>query len=766
MLVLVVGGLAGVWWFGGPDAHRWAARRALELVLQRDVEVDGTLEVELGAEPLLEVTGLRIDNPAWAETPSQLQIARARIRIALRPLLHRALVFPLVALEGVTVALETAADGRHSWQSDREPASRETRFALPLFERLSVSDATVTYHDRRDGQRTRLHIASLTQQRDAGAAAMRLAAEGDINGKAFRINGTSGVLETALAGTAPWPLDLEIQLPSIDARLAGTVADVARATGLDLRLEARSPSLLAAGEAWNVSVPADGQITVAARLGGDLDVLSLADVSAEMISPDRDHLQFSGSLANVREGSGLDGRVTAKLDPAGQLGKLLPARWRTLNRIEAAAGVAGSVAAPAFHDLSADIYGPGDSRLRLAGSLRVATAGGVRLEGFDLTSSLEIPRLADLLDIGDAGLGRFQFDGKLSGDARRFDADGRASLGETQFDGVLSGDFAGARPSYKARLHSPKVRLVDLGLTPAVPGAATPSPQATRLFGREPFSLEGLQKLDLDLEIELDSLEGVALAIGRASAHATLAAGRLQLSPLRFDVVGGYAEVNAEVDAREPTPRWRVRASADDVNLGNVWHELKAEVPLTGKLDLVLDLQARGSSPRDLASSLAGDFSLALQRGRIESRLFGLTTMNPARWLIARSTRRGYSEINCFVARFEVANGLAELRKLVLDTPNATAVGTGHIDFARETIDVQIRPSPRETRLIELATPFTITGNLADPSVVASTTGAAIRALGRIALSPVDVLGSLLPFVNSRGDDPGNPCLTLSLPTP
>jgi hypothetical protein len=60
-----------VGWHAGP----------FEPVLERVVHVDGTLELEVGAEPLLQLTGLRIDSPPWAETPNQLQIARARIQI-------------------------------------------------------------------------------------------------------------------------------------------------------------------------------------------------------------------------------------------------------------------------------------------------------------------------------------------------------------------------------------------------------------------------------------------------------------------------------------------------------------------------------------------------------------------------------------------------------------------------------------------------------------------------------------------------------------
>jgi hypothetical protein len=304
---------------------------------------------------------------------------------------------------------------------------------------------------------------------------------------------------------------------------------------------------------------------------------------------------------------------------------------------------------------------------------------------------------------------------------------------------------------------------VDLGLVPAaVGGQGDQAAPADRLFGAEPFALEGLRKLDLDLEVQLDSVEGAALAINRTRAHVTLTDGRLQLSPWEFDVVGGHAKVNAEVDVRAPTPLWRLQVEADDVELGNVWHQLETEVPLRGELDLMLDLQASGRSPRDLAGSLSGDLSVAVQRGQIRSRLFDLTTMNPVRWLVAHSTRRGYSRINCFVARFQAEDGFANLQALLLDTPSAIATGEGYIDFARETLNLRIRPSAKERRLVELATPFAIRGSLASPTVQASATGATARALGRVVFSPVNLLGALLPLVSDSGRDQDNPCLNLA----
>ncbi len=1154
LLALLVGGLAGFWWLAGPEAHRWMARRALEVVLDREVHIDGTLEVELGTAPALSLTDLRIDNPPWAAAPTLLRIERAEIQIALRPLLRRILVFPRVALEGVSVDLETAADGRHSWELDDAAPSAppQESFAFPLFESLAVGNATVTYHDQRDGQRTQVHITSLTEQRDEASGGMRLDVNGEINGNAFQIRGKSGSLEAALMATNPYPVELDLQLPAVTAEIQGTIADAIRAEGLDLHLGAQSPSLRAAAQAWNLSLPADAQVTGNAQLTGDLGQLSLTDLAAEMTNPAGDHLALSGSLGNVWDGSGLNMMATVKLQPEGAVSELLPADWHRLEGLEASARLGGSILAPIFEQLSADLQGPGDSSLKLAGTVQLAiTDGSPELDRLDVTTTLAVPEpsawvdllgfdlsalgalrgearltLADqqieatdltidapdfgalqlqaqgvvgmlaanrtlhlapnmsftaemadsgpivalidthvpelrtpelgalavsgrvvgddqgyrleelelelggtdqvtlnaagslgplvtedvgaaevdltvrfggpsgailgplfdrdlpelgvaqgafglhgtvadlriegaeletkrddgvvimatggiehvgtvrppkidgvafdldarapsttvaaqlfghdlpdfgavhararlgqsegsftlssidlragsaqapglhvtgaiddmlalekvelagafeiptadllaLVDIhGKAGLGtlhgkvelsdgdgsmgvehleaairetdllaltmdgliddlehldqieletsldvsnignlaevfgldaagleQFRFDGQLSEDGRQLAANGTAVLGETQLVGKLAADFRGARPSFKGRLYSPHLRLVDMGLKPEPPSPQAPTSEVEpHLFSPDPFPLEGLLKFDLDLEVQLDGLEGLALAVDQAKAHVKLTDGALQLSPLRFDIVGGHAEVDAEVDARDPTPKWRVHVETDDVQLGDLWRQLQTDVPLAGELDLVLDLQASGRSPRDLASSLDGDLNLALQRGKIASRMFGLTTMGPLRWLTARSTRRGYSEINCFVAAFHAENGVAELDALVLDTPDVIAAGEGKIDFSRETLDLRITPEAKQSRLVEFATPFAIRGDLANPTVETSTTGATARLLGRVAAGPVNLLGSLLPFVNDRGGDADNPCLKLSDP--
>jgi hypothetical protein len=89
--------VAGVWSLGG---EAWLARRALESALGRPVEIDGGVEVALGAAPTLRLAGLRVANPGWATAPSFLQVERAEVQIALGPLLRQVVLLPRVACTG------------------------------------------------------------------------------------------------------------------------------------------------------------------------------------------------------------------------------------------------------------------------------------------------------------------------------------------------------------------------------------------------------------------------------------------------------------------------------------------------------------------------------------------------------------------------------------------------------------------------------------------------------------------------------------------
>jgi uncharacterized protein involved in outer membrane biogenesis len=188
---------------------------------------------------------------------------------------------------------------------------------------------------------------------------------------------------------------------------------------------------------------------------------------------------------------------------------------------------------------------------------------------------------------------------------------------------------------------------------------------------------------------------------------------------------------------------------------------VKVDVPLDGELDLAVDLKAAGESPRALVSSLEGKFDLAIGRGRVLTSQLRLTTTNPVRWLFSDSARKGYSDMNCLILRLAFRDGVGESQTLVLDTPNIRALGKGRIDLRNEIIDIEVSPLPKGNDTMAMGTPFAIKGPLANPSVKVDTSAAAVRTVGNVVLSPVDLLNSLLPFVSDHGKGDDNPCLAL-----
>ena len=115
------------------------------------------------------------------------------------------------------------------------------------------------------------------------------------------------------------------------------------------------------------------------------------------------------------------------------------------------------------------------------------------------------------------------------------------------------------------------------------------------------------------------------------------------------------------------------------------------------------------------------------------------------------------SVVNCLVLRYDLADGLATSEVTLLDTTTMTIAGTGDIDLLKETFNLRLTPTPKDTNLISLATSVKITGPIDDPSLSTGpldlATGAAGTVLGTL-LSPIKLLMPILGL-----DDGDNVCL-------
>jgi uncharacterized protein involved in outer membrane biogenesis len=539
----------------------------------------------------------------------------------------------------------------------------------------------------------------------------------------------------------------------------------------DLRFEltAQSPDSASVLRLFNLRLPELGALQARAALGdrGDLFALSEIDVTAGAGAQPTARLTGEiGDLLAMKQ-VGLSG--TVELATARLLAPSAPPDGSALGRIHGQFGLSDADGTLGLDKLNAVVI---DSKL-LALSMTGLFGDFAHRDDLRFQAQLTVPSVAALgqeLGFQVKNLGAFSFTGQVADSDDKIQADGKARLGDTEFTGTLSGDLTGERPVLSGKLEAPVFHFADFGLVPKAGDAETPEQRQARekkaadrqKFGETPLPFAALKTFDLDLEVRLDNLEGVELDIDTAETRLNLKDGLLTVDPFRLNFVGGHVKAQLLADARAATPKVDLSLEADNVDLGKLLSQVRLDVPLDGEMDVVLDLKAEGGSRQALTSSLQGEVGLAIARGQILTSLLDLAAEDFTTWLFATSTRTGYSDLNCFIARFTIRNGVAKSDQLLLDTTNVRAMGDGKIDLRDQTVNIKVDPQPKKSHLIDLTSPFKIKGPLASPSVKVGTTRTATRVVGEVVLSPVRLLGSLLPFVGDSGAGADHPCLDLA----
>jgi uncharacterized protein involved in outer membrane biogenesis len=510
------------------------------------------------------------------------------------------------------------------------------------------------------------------------------------------------------------------------------------------------------------SMPELGSVRARAALRERGGLLALTGIDVSAGPPDKPTAHITGEIGDLLAMKQLKLNGTFEMEIASLLGPDAAIKESELGKLRGELDLSDADGSLGIESLHAEALDTKLLTLSIQGKFDDIT----QRDDLRFETSLKVPSLSALgreLGFEVGRLGVFTFTGHVSGSDDKLLAEGKARLGQTDFSGTLSGSLVGERPILYGKLYSPVFHFADFGLLPETDAEKVDQETEKaqqRLFSGDPISFEMFRAFDLNLDVILDQLEGVELNIDKAEAQLNLKDGVLKIEPLRFVFVGGRVAAHLVADAHATDPRIGLRLEADDVDLGDLLAQVKVAVPLDGELDMVLDLKAAGASPRALASSLEGDWDMAISRGHVRTSLLDLAAIDLVHWMISDSARKGYSDLNCLIVRFDFRHGVAESKKLILlDTTNVLALGEGSIDLRDEIIDIKFKPHAKNRRLIETTIPFAIEGPLASPSVKVSSTRATARMVEDVLLTPVRLLGDLLPFVHDHGKDPNNPCL-------
>lgn len=388
----------------------------------------------------------------------------------------------------------------------------------------------------------------------------------------------------------------------------------------------------------------------------------------------------------------------------------------------------------------------------------------LKLDDVDALLKIEGANLADIFYLTSIPLPptpNYTLEGKLtkSGAVWAY-SDFKGQVGSSDLAGSLSYDVGGERGFLSADLTSNVLDAADLGgfigLSPENEAA-----KSTKLIPDVPLSRERLLATDLDIRLKATKVEAPHLPFKGMDVRFNLRDGILTLDPLNLVLADGRVEGIIEIDANPVVPPIKVNLKLRQLNLNQFFKGTRFEANTHGLFGGKVTLAGEGASLAEVLATSNGDLALVMSGGEISLLLIEAADLDVGQALPLLFGKDKSTRINCGVMNFNVKDGLLTSNVVALDTRDSLLVGNVDIDLKDEIIDARLDAKPKDTSLLSLRIPITITGNLKSPSIgidkeKTATRGAAAIALG-VLLTP---FAALLAFVED-GDAPDANCRAL-----
>ncbi len=302
------------------------------------------------------------------------------------------------------------------------------------------------------------------------------------------------------------------------------------------------------------------------------------------------------------------------------------------------------------------------------------------------------------------------------------------------FSSELQGGAADGRPLIEASLTAGVVHLADFGARAAgrpTSGRAAPAAApaaAPRVFSDAVLNAAGLRRSDAQVRFEATRVEAGRTAVHSLSGQLKIDHGVVTITDVRGEVMQGKFEARLVLDANPPVPAADLSVRFTDLQLASLVHE-QQEAPLSGPMQVRVDITGHGASLHQVAASANGSVSATLPHGTIRASLAELAGVDLRGLGLAVARSKRETTVRCAAATFEAHDGTLTAKSIVIDTEPVLIRGEGVIHLDTESLDLVLRGEPKHTRLLRIDAPLRIRGTLMRPSVAIQTHDSSVKLL-------------------------------------
>lgn len=385
------------------------------------------------------------------------------------------------------------------------------------------------------------------------------------------------------------------------------------------------------------------------------------------------------------------------------------------------------------------------------------------LSGIDLQLTLGGDSMADLYPLTGVLLPktppyatRGRLIGKKDGDVWNWRyRDFTGTVGSSDVAGSLQYQPRQPRPLLSGAVTSRQLRLEDLAPTVGADDNAQkkakgkpPVQPDGKALPVEQFTPDSWGALDADVKFTGKKLvRAKEIPLQDVVAEIHMKDKVLSLTPLDFGMADGAVTSNISLDGRQHQIQAQIRMAARHLKLRSLFPKLQSMQASFGEVNADAALTGRGNSVSAMLASADGELGATVSEGSVSRFILEAAGLNIPNAVFAKIFGDKQVHLNCMASEFEVNDGRADVRQFVVDTDDARIDVTGHVDAARETLNLDVNPKTKGPRIISLRTPLYAKGSFANPDIGLYKGPLALKAAAAGALAVITPVAAVLPLV-------------------
>jgi hypothetical protein len=354
----------------------------------------------------------------------------------------------------------------------------------------------------------------------------------------------------------------------------------------------------------------------------------------------------------------------------------------------------------------------------------------------------------------------------LTGSRDHFTIKGSVNSGETHITTMIEILQKEERQNIAVTVSAPKIYLDDLGIYPEIRKRKDPAKKEKKvhygkIFSEEPYPFPSFKNLDVSFQLDTEEVIGKDFTLNDLDIDIVLDKGLLLIGPAKLNYADGFVALESSLDTRGDNPEMKVKVTAEDIEVSDLLAYVHSPLLLKGHLNMAADLQSTGISPREIASTLNGEFGIAVENGQIK-KLADLLGADAIDFVTTVRKVGKYQRLNCLALHFNFDKGIGESQVIYVDTPSVRSIGKGTMNLRDEKIDLVIQPKPKRGQLGG-SSAVTIKGPLNRPSASKMPFKEAARLYGEIFMPYVFLPARAAGYVWSlmkNDTDEASPCLS------